>query len=87
MHFIDPRKTGLSFGVFLGGLHLVWSLLVLTGLAQQYLDFIFTLHMLKPVMIVDDFNLVLTIALVLVTGILGYLMGYCFAAIWNRLHK
>lgn len=87
MHNIDPHKTGLSLGALVGGFHLVWSLLVLFGLAQSFLDFIFMLHMLRPFIIVDGFSALLALSLVLVTGLIGYLMGYFFALVWNRLHR
>ena len=87
MHNIDPHKSGLSFGALIGSFHLVWALLVLLGLAQPFIDFIFTLHMLRPVIVVDSFSAILALSLVFVTGIIGYLMGYFFAIVWNRLHK
>jgi hypothetical protein len=86
MHNIDPHKTGLCLGALVGGVHFVWALLVLFGLAQPFLDFIFMLHMLRPTIIVDGFSAILALSLVLVTGIIGYLMGYFFAVVWNRLH-
>ena len=87
MHNIEPHKTGLALGALVGGFHLVWALLVLFGWAQAILNFIFMLHMLRPVMVVDGFSAMLAISLVLVTSIIGYFMGYFFAVVWNRLHR
>ena len=87
MHTINPNKAGLAFATLLGSLHFIWAALVFFGIAQALIDFIFQLHMLAPVMIVDSFSLTLTFALVLVTAIIGYFIGYLFAIIWNRLHS
>lgn len=87
MHNIEPHKTGLALGALVGGFHLVWALLVFLGLAQSYLNFIFTLSMLRPIIVVDGFSAVLALSLILVTGIVGYFMGYFFAIVWNRLHR
>lgn len=87
MHNINPNKAGFAFATLLGGFHFIWSILVLFGVAQSLLDFIFQLHMLKPLMIVTGFSVTLALGLVLVTATLGYFVGYFFALIWNRLHS
>lgn len=87
MYRFDPHKAGLVTGVFLGGFHLCWALLVFLGWAQPLLNFIFMLHMLKPLFVVDSFSLTLTLGLVLVTSIIGYLLGYISAIVWNRFYK
>ncbi len=86
LHF-DPHKTGLVCGVLLGTWHLIWAVFVLFGLAQPLINFIFVLHMLRPLFMVDNFSFVLAVSLALVTSIMGYLLGYFSAVIWNRLYK
>lgn len=87
MHNINPNKVGFAFAILLGSLHFIWSVLVFFGIAQALLDFIFRLHMLAPVMTVDSFSVTLAFALILVTAIIGYFIGYLFAIIWNRMHS
>ncbi len=87
MSHIDSKKTALALGFFFAGFHLVWSLLVLFGWAQAVLDFIFWIHMLRAVYLVDTFNLVAALALVVITFFIGALIGFVFAKIWNWLHK
>lgn len=87
MYNFNPHKTGLVTGVFLGSFHLFWALLILLGWAQSLLNFIFMLHMIKPVYVVDNFSIVMTLGLVLMTSIIGYLAGYFSAVVWNRLYK
>ncbi len=87
MHNINANKTGLVFGAVLGGIHLVWAILVAIGVAQWLMDFIFNLHMINPIMVVGSFSLGLAIGLIVVTAIIGYVIGYVFGMVWNRLHR
>lgn len=80
-------KVALSLGIFLGGLHLVWSLLILFGLAQPLLDFIFWAHMLTTPYRVTGFSLTQAIILILITFAVGYVAGWVFAKVWNTLRK
>lgn len=82
---INPQKAGLALGGTLAAWHIVWSLCVVTGLAQPLLNWVFELHMLKPVYVVMPFVLIRSVLLVVVTFVLGFLFGGAFAAIWNKI--
>lgn len=84
---LQPQKTALTLGILVGGFHLAWSLLVLVGLAQPLLDFIFWAHMLALPFRVTGFTLTQSLTLVLVTFGIGYLLGWLFAQVWNYLHN
>lgn len=86
-HIYNPNQCGLVFGAMFGGVHLVWSLLIALGLAQPLMDFIFVLHRIKPVYVVMPFSFAHAIGLVIVTGLLGYVIGYVSTIIWNKLQK
>ena len=83
----QPHKIGLVTGVLLGGLHLVWALLVLLGIAQAISDFIFWAHMIHLSFVIGPFDLTATITLIIITTILGYIFGYIGALVWNRFHR
>ncbi len=87
MNHINEKKVALTLATLMGGLHLVWSILVALHWAQPLLNFIFKVHMIKAVFLVDDFNLGLALLLIIVTAIIGYVVGYIFATIWNKLHS
>jgi len=80
---INKNKLGLVFGTFLGIWHFVWAGLVLSGMAQSLMNWIFRLHFIEPPYTVLPFNLGLAVALILVTSITGYLSGWILGAIWN----
>jgi hypothetical protein len=84
---LNPNKAGVALGVLMGGWHFLWSLLVATGVAQVLLDFVFWIHFIKPVYVVETFRIELAAILVLVTASIGYLFGWCFAAIWNWMRR
>jgi len=84
---LNPKKTALTLGVFFAGVHVLWSVLVAFGVAQAVLDFVFWLHMIRAVYLVDTFNLVASLSLVLMTFVMGGVVGFVFAKIWNWLHR
>jgi hypothetical protein len=86
MKTINPNGAGLVLGALLGGWHLTWAALVAVGLAQPLIDFLFWIHFIKPVYVVEPFEIGRAVILVLITAAIGYVVGLAFALLWNRLH-
>ena len=82
-----PYKVGLFLGTLFGGLHLVWSLLVFLGYAQALVDFILWAHMVHVSEIIGPFDATAAATLVVVTAIVGFVVGNVAAHIWNRVHQ
>lgn len=83
----NTNKVGLVGAVLLGGWHLVWSLLVLSGWAQAVYDFILWAHMIHLPLVVGPFNLTAAVTLVILTAAIGYVAGWTGAYVWNRFHR
>ncbi|MDO8585298.1 MAG: hypothetical protein Q7R85_04255 [bacterium] len=83
---LQHKKVALTFGVFVGGLHVVWSALVALGWAQGLLDFITTLHFINNPVAVGPFSFGIAALLVAVTFAVGYAVGWVFASVWNKMH-
>lgn len=83
---LNRHKLGLAVGSILGLYHLVWSILVALGIAQWLLDWVFKLHFIQPPYTVNAFILSYAIALVIITSVLGYVIGWVAGGIWNWLH-
>ena len=87
MNHLNPKKVGLAVGKLVGGVHLVWSILVLLGWAQALVNFSLWAHMVSVPVVIEAFNLTAAITVILVATAIGYVLGYIFAKIWNYLHR
>ena len=87
MQPISPNKAGLLLGALAGTWHLLWSALVLVGWAQPVIDFIFWIHFIKPVYLIEPFNTGIAIVLIVATAATGYIIGFFAGVLWNRIHS
>jgi hypothetical protein len=87
MTTLQPQKVGLALGSMVGLLHLVWSLIVAIGLAQPLVDFILKVHMVEAKHTILPFSFWSALTLVVVTFLIGYVVGYVFAVVWNRVNE
>ncbi len=87
MMTIHPYRAALIVAILLGGWHLVWSILVAVGWAQPLIDFIFWIHFIRPVYVIERFNIGIALLLIAVTAGIGYAIGWIFAVLWNKLQK
>jgi hypothetical protein len=55
------------------------------GLAQSLIDFVFWIHFIKPVYLIEPFAFGQAAILVLATATIGYITGFAFALLWNRV--
>lgn len=86
-NILNPQKVGLAFGGVLGFFHFVWSVLVALGVAQPLLDMVLRLHMLDFSYTVLPFSVVSAAMLIVMTTLVGFVVGYVFAVIWNSFQK
>ena len=84
---LDPKKTALALGKLLGGIHLVWAVLVALGWAQALVNFSMWAHMVNTSVVVQGFNFIAALTVVVVASFVGCVIGYAFARLWNRLHR
>lgn len=84
---IGMAKAGLVIGCLTGGWHVCWSIFVAIGVAQPVIDFVFWMHFIKPVYVIEPFEVGRAAVLVVVTGLLGFAIGSAFALVWNVSRK
>jgi len=84
---LNNNVVGLALGGLIALAHLTWSLLVMVGWAGWWINFVLGLHFLNNPFIVNPFSWGTMLMLVVVTGIVGYVLGWVFAWVWNKLHK
>lgn len=82
----DKNKAGLVSGALLGGFHLVWTILVATGFAQAIYEFVLWAHMIHISIVIGPFDITAAVTLVIMTSIIGYVVGYVSAWVWNKVH-
>jgi hypothetical protein len=80
---LSGNKLGLALGLFFALIHLVWSLIVLSGVAQALLDWVYSLHFLTIPIVVGSFDIVKALLLIIMAFVGGFILGWIFAAIWN----
>lgn len=83
MNKLNQHKVALTVSLFLGGCSLIWILLVLMGLGQLIIDFILWAHMISAELVVEPFNIVVALSLIITMSLVGYILGYIFAYLWN----
>ena len=84
---LNVGKVALVFGAVTGGFHLCWAILVALGWAQPIIDFIFWAHFIKPIYLIEPFELNRAVILLVLTATVGFVLGAAFALVWNALHK
>ena len=84
---LDPQKTGLVLGSFAALVHVAWSLLIIMGLAQWWMDWVLSLHFLNNPYTVASFDFITAFTLVVLAGVMGFVVGFVFATIWNYWQK
>ncbi len=87
MEKLSKAKTGLVLGLFFAVVHAVWAILVALGVAQGLIDWATNMHMLDNPYIVLDFSLGTAVGLVVMTFVIGCVLGWVFSALWNSLRK
>lgn len=84
---LNLNTTGMVLGTVFGLWHLVWSVFVAGGFAQTLMDWVFVLHFLNNPFTVGSFNLMTAVTLIVFTSIIGYVVGWVFAYLWNWILK
>jgi len=87
MDILTPNKVALALGGILAVFHFLWSVLVAFGWAQWAIDWVFRLHFITPPFTVDLFSLKLAVGLIVMTFVVGYVVGWAFAVVWNKLQE
>jgi len=87
MEKLSKAKTGLVLGLFMAVVHAVWAILVGLGVAQGLIDWVTKMHMMENPYVVSDFSLGTAIGLIIMVFVVGNVLGWVFAALWNSLRK
>ena len=84
---LNKNKSGLILGTFAALLHVIWSVIVALGIAKDIVNFIASLHFFNMTFTIQQFNLGVSLILVALTFVVGYLIGFIFASVVNFYNK
>lgn len=84
---VNKHKLGLVVGAALGLFHLVWAVLVAIGVAKPLMDWVYNLHSLRFSYQVLPFDPGMSLLLIVVTAIAGYVFGWVLGWLWNMANK
>jgi hypothetical protein len=82
---INANRLGLTVGYFAALMHLVLIILVALGIANAYLGWILPLHFLSLDVSFVAFDLLTAIMLLIAAFVGGYVAGWVFAYIYNKV--
>jgi len=63
------------------------GLLVALGWAQSLMDFVFWMHFIRSIYVIQPFNLSTAAILVVITSVSGFFIAFVFGVILNGLHR
>ncbi len=84
---LKPQKVGLAVGGMAGIVHVAWSVIVALGWGQGLMDFVTGLHFIQTTNMVMPFDFVTALELVALASIVGYVLGFVFANVWNKVAR
>lgn len=70
----------------LGGVHVLWTILVVLGWAQPLVEFSMWAHMAHTAVIIGPFDAIAAVTVIVVAAFIGYCVGYIAGTVWNRVH-
>ena len=83
MTTLHSHKTGLALGGTLAIVHFFWSAMVAVGWAQPAINWVFRLHFIQPPYTITSFVWMYALGLIVMTFVIGYVIGWVFAKVWN----
>jgi hypothetical protein len=83
----NKHQLGMTFGIVTASLHIIWVIAILTGVADWFMEWALSVHFVEfPYTIIDP-TVTGTVALVALTFVGGYIIGWLLACVWNWLEK
>lgn len=68
-------------------MHAVWALFVALGWGQGLIDFVTGVHFVASTSMVMPFDFVTALELVVLAGVVGYVVGFAFANVYNKVAR
>lgn len=83
---ISEKKAAMLLATFAVTVHIIWSVLVALGFADDYVNWMLGMHFISaPTVTVGAFDIVTALSLIVSVAIVAYIAGFIFALAWNRV--
>lgn len=86
MKKINPCKLGSVVGGVVAIWHSIWAIIVFSGHAKEMLDWSLEMHFMHIEYSIEPFDFKNAILLILLSGMVGYVVGSVSALLWNATH-
>lgn len=84
MDKLNKNNIGLSLGIIFLIVHVVWFVILASGLGQQFISWMIEGHFIKSNVEVIEFKLFTALLTLLRAFIFGYVIGWLFSFIYNK---
>ncbi len=84
---LNPKRTAVTLATFAALLHLLWVVFVAAGFGQWLVNFKLGLHFLSAPLTVTAFDPLTAFIGVALAFLVGYVVGWFFAWVWNKSAK
>ncbi len=84
---MNKQKTGLAVGSFAAVMHVGWSILVMLGLAQPFYNWALSIHAISVPVMIGPMSIGGAVLLIITAFIMGNVVGWIFATVWNWINK
>ncbi len=81
---LPPHKAGVSLGALFALMHALWSVLFAGGMGAGMHEYMMRTHFVTTQYMYAPFNLFSGIIGIVLAAVVGYVIGYAFAWIWNK---
>lgn len=82
---INKNKAGLSLGITFAVFHSAWLILSLVGIGHLWFRWMHELHFMKANYEMLSFDLLTALLGIGATFVTGYLVGWVFGLVWEKV--
>lgn len=88
----DKNSAGMSLGILVASIHVLWFTLVFLGLGQGFMDWLYARHLMSNTgLVVNPTCNLQTVSYAFLTVatafLVSYAFGWLFASLYNRFKK
>ncbi len=80
---LNKNQAGLTLGTISAIFHTLWAIIVAVGLGGSLSNWIHFMHFMTDIHVIASFSISTAIFGIIEAFIIGYVVGWLFALLWN----